>query len=244
MRIIRFFVYPRLVHSFNLYFPRRDVMGATKIMVIRHAEKPHKYNGQDYSGVDATGTTCGSEGAESLVTIGWARAGALITLFAPPWGPKAPALATPQFLYATAPGGNAGIGKVHSQRPYETIIALAAQLGLPIDAKHEKEHYPKVVEDALAKDGTILICWPHEDIPLVAAGHASGSTQPGISQCILTQTDTQGTLGVPSSWPTDHNGEPRYDLVWVFDRPSGTGQITGFTQVAQQLLAGDMAAPM
>jgi hypothetical protein len=219
-------------------------MGATKLMVIRHAEKPHKYNGQDYSGVDATGTACGSKAAESLVTIGWARAGALITLFAPPWGPKTPALATPQFLYAAAPGSNDAKGNAHSQRPYETLIALAAQLGLPIDTRHEKEHYPKAVEDALAKDGTILICWQHEDIPLVAPGPEPGSTQPGISQCILTETGTQGTLGAPSSWPTDHNGEPRYDLVWVFDRPSGTGPITGFRQFAQQLLAGDLADPV
>ena len=50
-------------------------MGATKIMVIRHAEKPDRYNGKAYSGVNAIGTTCGSDGEESLVTIGWERAG-------------------------------------------------------------------------------------------------------------------------------------------------------------------------
>jgi hypothetical protein len=31
----------------------------------------------------------------------------------------------------------------------------------------------------------------------------------------------------------------RYDLIFVFDRPSGSGPITRFTMVAQQLLAGD-----
>ena len=214
-------------------------MGATKIMVIRHAEKPDTYNGQAYSGVDAVGTTCGAQGAESLVTIGWERAGALITLFAPPWGPKTPTLAQPQFLYAADPGtSDAADGKTHSQRPYETITALAAQLGLTIDAKHKKDDYPKMVQDALAKEGVVLICWQHEDIPLLAPG-----TQPGISQCVLTDTVTSGTLGVPSSWPTDANGDQRYDLVWVFDRPSGTGPITSFTQFAQLLLPGDTAAP-
>jgi hypothetical protein len=49
--------------------------GATQIMVIRHAEKPDTYSGQAYSGVDALGDTCGSDGNESLVTIGWERAG-------------------------------------------------------------------------------------------------------------------------------------------------------------------------
>jgi hypothetical protein len=32
----------------------------------------------------------------------------------------------------------------------------------------------------------------------------------------------------------------RYDLVFIFDRPSGNGPMTGFTLLAQQLLAGDL----
>jgi hypothetical protein len=36
-------------------------------------------------------------------------------------------------------------------------------------------------------------------------------------------------------------GAPRYDLVFVFDRPSGSGAITGFTLFPQRLLAGDEA---
>jgi hypothetical protein len=207
-------------------------MGATKIMVIRHAEKPATYLGQDYSGVDAVGTTCGSDGEESLVTIGWERAGALITLFAPPWGPRTPTLAQPQYLYAADPK-TSDAGKTPSQRPYETITAVAAKLGLKINKKHKKKDYPNMVTDALAKDGVVLICWEHEDIPLQA------DSGPGISQCILTDTGTSGTLGVPSSWPKGADGVARYDLVWVFDRPSGTGPITGFTLFAQMLLPGD-----
>src|ERR1700733_14844623 len=90
-------------------------MGATKIMVIRHAEKPAPYGGINYAGVDAAGTTCGADGEESLVTIGWERAGALVTLFAPPWGPKAPALATPQHIYASNPTAKQS-GDLPSQR--------------------------------------------------------------------------------------------------------------------------------
>ena len=120
-------------------------MGATKIMVIRHAEKPDRYNGKAYSGVNAIGTTCGSDGEESLVTIGWERAGALITLFAPPWGPKGPILAQPQYLYAADPETHASC-KTPSQRPYETITALAAQLHLAIDKNHKKNDYPKMVQ--------------------------------------------------------------------------------------------------
>jgi hypothetical protein len=79
------------------------MMGATKIMVIRHAEKPGTYGGHAYDGVDAAGATCGADGAQSLATIGWERAGALTTLFAPPWGPKLPLLATPDYIYAADP---------------------------------------------------------------------------------------------------------------------------------------------
>ena len=63
-------------------------MGATKIMVIRHAEKPGPYSGRAYSGVDEFGTVSGAAGAKHLVTLGWERAGALITLIASPYGPK------------------------------------------------------------------------------------------------------------------------------------------------------------
>jgi hypothetical protein len=78
-------------------------MGATKIIVIRHAEKPSGYNGTQYAGVNNLGTVAGCAGAKHLVTLGWERAGALITLFAAPWGPKTPLLATPQFLFASDP---------------------------------------------------------------------------------------------------------------------------------------------
>jgi hypothetical protein len=70
-------------------------MGAVKIMVIRHAEKPGGYNGAQYAGVNALGTVAGDLGAKHLVTLGWQRAGALVTLFAEPWGPKLPSLAPP-----------------------------------------------------------------------------------------------------------------------------------------------------
>jgi hypothetical protein len=53
------------------------------------------------------------------------------------------------------------------------------------------------------------------------------------------QTGTTGNFSIPSSWPRGTAGV-RYDLVFVFDRPSGDGPITGFTLLAQQLLADDL----
>jgi hypothetical protein len=51
-------------------------MGATKIMVIRHVEKPGSYNGAQYAGVNNLGTVAGVDGAKHLVTLGWERTGA------------------------------------------------------------------------------------------------------------------------------------------------------------------------
>ncbi len=223
--------------------------GATKIMVIRHAEKPDKYNGQQYQGVDLTGSTCGSDGAEDLVTLGWQRAGGLVTLFAPTWGPKAPTLATPQYLYAAnpddsadaaSPAGPAGSSGGPSQRPYETLLPVAAMLNsLKINTSFKKKDFKDMVKDAVGKPGVVLICWQHEDIPLEdsSGGH-------GISHYILKETGTTASFNIPTSWPKDANGVARYDLVFVFDRAStGTGPITAFTLYAQMLLAGDGPAP-
>lgn len=227
--------------------------GPTTIMIVRHAEKPGKYYGDKYYGVDLLGDTSGSAAAEHLITTGWERAGGIVTLFAPPWGPK-PGLAAPDFLYAADPeskkastpvkaAGKKSQGEGPSQRPYETLLPLAAVLGTPenpkkIHKQFKKNDYPAMITDALTRSGTVLICWQHEDIPL-----ENGAGQPGLSQCILTQTGTTGTLGIPSSWPVNSKGEARYDLVFVFNRPSGAGPIQSFEIIAQNLLAGDEPAP-
>jgi hypothetical protein len=201
-------------------------MGATKIMVVRHAEKPGVYNGQSYAGIDALGVA----DDESLVTLGWERAGGLAAMFDPQGQVALGAgseLVVPQFLYAADPRDkDKGVEKDNepSQRPYQTISALAAKLGsaVPFDASYKKKHYKDMVTAALRCDGIVLVSWQHEDIPSIGGE-------------ILSQTGTGG-ITVPQTWPGG-----RYDLVWVFDRPSGAGPITAFTQVPQLLLAGDQS---
>src|ERR687891_1893457 len=125
-------------------------MGATRIMVIRHAEKPGLYDGVRYEGVRADGQA----DAKSLVTLGWERAGGLVTLFAPPWGP-APGLSTPGFLFAADPedkgdgGRGNGADDEPSQRPYQTLTGVARKLGLPIDTKGKKAKFKDMVDAAL-----------------------------------------------------------------------------------------------
>jgi hypothetical protein len=214
-------------------------MGATRIMVIRHAEKPGTYNDTQYFGVNPTGDIAGKNGSKHLITTGWQRAGALVTLFAPPWGPK-PGLDTPAHLFASAPESDGSDGSIAddagpSQRPYETLTPLAAKLGLTVDAHNRKSHYDKMVAKALDRDGAVLIAWQHEDIPLL-------NGQRGISQSILTRTQTPaGKFDIPQRWPSGPQGA-RYDLVFVFDRPAGEGPIQNFSLIAQMLLDGDANA--
>lgn len=214
-------------------------------MVIRHAEKPDKYNGQQYNGVNLTGSTCGSDASKDLVTLGWQRAGALVTLFAPPWGPKISAtspLATPQYLYASNPSDStdASSDGGPSQRPYETLLPLSALLGpLKINTNFKKKDFKDMVKDAVTQPGVVLIAWQHEDIAL-----EDKDGDHGISHYILKETGTTATFNIPTSWPVDSQGVARYDLIFVFDRDaSGAGPVIAFTLAAQMLLAGDGPAP-
>jgi hypothetical protein len=97
---------------------------------------------------------------------------------------------------------------------------VAAKLGLTIDTSFTKDKFKHMADAALACEGVVLIAWQHQDIPAIGAHLLEHSGASGIA--------------LPTSWP-----QGRYDLVWVFDRPAGSGPITGFTQVPQLLLAGD-----
>jgi hypothetical protein len=71
-------------------------MATSKIMMIRHAERP---NGA--AGVMPDGTA----NPEALTPAGWQRAGALVGLFVPPDGHFAEThLATPRTIYASGVG--------------------------------------------------------------------------------------------------------------------------------------------
>jgi hypothetical protein len=91
---------------------------ATKIMIIRHAEKPDD-KGQPY-GVDVNGVV----DKESLIPRGWQRAGALVVLFDPARGPLQSAeLAVPNVLFAATVTPDE-----KSERPMETITPLSDKL--------------------------------------------------------------------------------------------------------------------
>jgi hypothetical protein len=125
-------------------------MPPTRIMVIRHAEKPDPAN----HGVAGDGTA----DEESLTVRGWQRAGALVTFF------TARADMRPSVIFA------AGIAHgSKSKRPAETVTPLVAKLKEDRQAAlitdHPKDGLQPLVEDVLSQQGTILISWEHQRIP-------------------------------------------------------------------------------
>jgi broad specificity phosphatase PhoE len=130
-------------------------MPTTKIMLIRHAERP---NGD--GGVMPDGTT----NPEALTARGWQRANALVQLFVPPDGHFTnPDLATPRTIFAS------GIGH-HSKslRPQQTVTPLAAKLGLSINTSFPKGNESGLTQAAKAIGGIVLVAWEHEAIPEIA----------------------------------------------------------------------------
>lgn len=130
-------------------------MPATKIMVIRHAEKP-----SDDGTVQGV-TKAGGRDPEELVVRGWQRSGALVRLFAPRDGKFVdPRLAEPRTIFASAVGKHS-----NSLRPQHTVEDLAHLLKLKLDLRFAKGDEPDLVKAALAADGPVLIAWEHEAIP-------------------------------------------------------------------------------
>jgi hypothetical protein len=130
-------------------------MALTKIMIIRHAEKPS--DDGSIKGVSASGGT----DPEELTTRGWQRSGALVRFFAPLGGAFAhPALATPDVIFASGTAKHS-----NSLRPQHTVLALAQFLNKKLNLDHLKGDEDALVKDLLAQQGTVLVAWEHEAIP-------------------------------------------------------------------------------
>ena len=131
---------------------------ATKILLIRHAEKP----GKDSAPYGVTAD--GERSKESLAIRGWQRAGALADLLAPADGHlRHPSLAQPQFLYASKPLRRKG-----SRRPIETITPLAQKLAVRLNSNFARNDYENMLEEVFLCAGVVLICWQREYIPEIA----------------------------------------------------------------------------
>jgi hypothetical protein len=163
-------------------------MPATKIMIIRHAEKPTTTPPPALNGVTITG----AQNSYSLIVRGWQRAGALVALFDPARGSlQSSELATPQFIFASSSSDEEG------NRPEQTITPLAQKLGLTPNESFAKKQDQQAATSAMSCDGVVLMSWPHGQIPTLAS---------------YIPLSANNKNAIPSSWPGD-----RFDMVFVFD---------------------------
>jgi len=141
-------------------------MPVTKIMLIRHAEKPS--DDGSVAGISSTGQL----DPEALVVRGWQRAGALVRFFAPLHGPFTDQrLATPDVIFASAVAKHS-----KSSRPQQTVLELASALKLKLDLSFAKGNEAGLVQSAIAASGCVLIAWEHEAIPDIANRILGSST--------------------------------------------------------------------
>jgi len=129
-------------------------MPATKIMLIRHAEKPDDKDG----GVDQKGNA----DKHDLIVRGWQRAGALVQFFANPPDPNSP-IKRPATIFATEPTSGS-----ESNRPLHTVTPLKQWLNISIDSTIAEGSEQDLVDKAIAGNGVVLIAWHHEKIPAIA----------------------------------------------------------------------------
>jgi hypothetical protein len=127
----------------------------SKIMVIRHGEKP------DGSGDGVAAD--GSPSKSSLAPSGWRRARALASLFEPSVAGPPGGLATPNHLFSPDYGRDTA-----RHRTYETLLPMSQALGIPIDPVGTVDHPADVVSAAFQAGGVCLICWEHHNIPALA----------------------------------------------------------------------------
>jgi len=160
-----------------------DTTARDVIMLIRHAEKPT--GTLPPVGITADGTPS----AGSLTVTGWTRAGALVALFAPPYGDPPPGLWRPTTIWAADPREGAG------QRPWQTVRPLAARLGITVETRFGKAQASDLAAALRDAHGIALVAWQHEEIPTIVAHLGNVTPLP------------------PTQWP-----EERFDLVWVFTR--------------------------
>jgi hypothetical protein len=190
-----------------------------QIYVIRHGEKP-----ADLASPTATPTppfgvdVDGNQSIHSLLPRGWQRSGALAVLFDPAVGPLRAGLSTPATLFSPDYGKP---DKTQGHRTYETIQGLSARLAVPINSSYAEGQESTLAGDVVADyTGVVLICWEHQHIPAIAAA-------------LPTPAGTQ----IPAAWPGD-----RFDVIWSFSlQPDAPSATYAFSQIPQQLLAGDAA---
>ncbi|MFY9936824.1 MAG: hypothetical protein WAK33_08140 [Silvibacterium sp.] len=192
-------------------------MPPSKIMIIRHAEKPP--NPPNKSGPWDVKEDGQSGGGKSLIVPGWQRAGALNAFFAPYKSkPANTEIETPHHIYAANPKGE-------TQRPFETVEPLAAWLKYKEGSSQFNVSYDvgggekDMVKSVLEHGSPVLICWEHDHI------------MPDIMEHINKEVPITNYAHITNPFPNV------FYLVWVLDLKGGKYT---WCSVNQNLMAGDV----
>lgn len=142
---------------------------ASKIMVIRHAEKPD--DAGTISGVDVEG----NQVREELTVRGWQRAGALVRFFAPVDGHfRDQRIETPGMIFTSRVAPHS-----KSLRPQHTVGPLADIIGrAKLQLEFAEGQEDQLVAAAVAAGGVVLISWHHEAIPAIKDALLGDSSAP------------------------------------------------------------------
>lgn len=138
-------------------------MSPSKIMIIRHGEKPSA-DGKILGVAEPAGTA----DPESLSVRGWQRAGALVHFFSDA-GPGT----KPDLLFAAA-----SVSSDSSKRPLQTLLPLAEVLGKPVQQDFAVGDESQLAAKLLQLDGVVLVAWEHKAI------HAIGNALVGNDQTV------------------------------------------------------------
>ena len=189
-------------------------MAALTVLIIRHGEKV------DGPWPGPGLTKRGDANDKSLVIRGWQRAGAWSVLFGAGLGgtdyPR------PDRIFAVDPKGDPS--QKPTRRPYETVIPLAARVGLPIEKRVQGQEVALAAEiEALTEESVVLVCWEHKSIGEALLPALLGKKR---------------SAGVPSEWQGT-----RFDVVLRLDRAKPGGAWT-FRQLFPCVLSGDSDRPM
>lgn len=139
----------------------------TRIMIIRHAEKPSA------DGLVRGVAIHGGHDRHDLSVRGWQRAGALVRFFAPVGrGSDSGPIAAPRSIFASAP-----VPDSPSVRAKHTVGPLAEALGLPVRTDHADGDEVGMARTALAAPGPVLIAWHHNHIPMLVRAIAGDAVK-------------------------------------------------------------------
>lgn len=220
---------PRRHRRGNISASRRTAvtrwLNTPTILIIRHAEKPLRL----WPGPGLT--AAGDPDAQSLVIRGWQRAGAWAALFGT--GLSRKDYPIPSKIYAANPSAKPDdeADDEPSQRPFETVIPLAAHLGTePPDTTYAVGQEIQLATTVVAQTGVVLIAWEHKAI--------AHTLLPAISKRLPGFPDDQKPPQMPKKWEGT-----RFDVVLRFDIPAPPAPWS-FQQLCPCLLAGDSATPM